>query len=668
MQPEKLESSLPASEDLTRAILENSPDSLGLLDAAGRLLLINETCRNLLAVDDFAAASGKEWRILWPESARPQVDKAMAAARSEGRGRFRGWCATANGEPKFWDVIVTRLSDGGGTARYLTVSRDITDIKRMEDALRRSARSTALTSEAAAELLRRGDPQVVVEDICRKAMAELDCQYFFNFLLDRESASLRLNAFAGVPEEEAREFEQLDYSEIMSGWVARNSEPGRACAAYDLHAKLRDSYGVTAFCCHPLLAQGEVFGLLSFGSRTRSEFNDSEIEIMETLSQYVSMAMARAQMERTLRESDKRKDEFIAALAHELRNPLAAIHNAFSVLNEPGGGAAMPKLRPILDRQLHLLVRLVDDLLDIARIKTGKIELRRQCVDLMSIVTQSVEAAEPSLRSRVQEIGLSLPSEASIIEGDPARLMQVFTNLLDNAAKYAAPHGRIDVTATNDGANVIVSVRDNGVGIPAEKLESIFDLFNQSNRPRYSQDGLGVGLTLARSLVHQHGGKLEAHSGGPGLGSEFLVCLPLLGGAPNERENRQDVTSWTSPVACRALVVDDDRDVADSLVMFLKSLGVEARVIYSGKEALELLADYKPHLILLDIGMPRVDGFETARRIRELPDGRRVHLVALSGWELDKAQAIEAGFDRQFVKPITVADLQQAILAVEQRL
>lgn len=662
-QAEKPEVSMLESEDLTRAILENSPDSLGLLDAAGCFLLINETCRNSLAVNDLSAARGKEWRVLWPESARPQVDKAIATAKTGGRGRFRGWCATANGEPKFWDVIVTRLPNGG-TAQFLTVSRDITDIKRMEDALRRSARSTALTSEAAAELLRSEDPQVVIEDICRKAMADLDCQFFFNFLLEENAGPLRINAFAGVSEEEARKFEKLDHGEVLSGRVVGVCESASVCNARDLPAELHDSYGVTAYCSHPLMAQGRVFGILSFGSRTRSEFSESELETMETLSQYVSMAIARAQMERALRESDKRKDEFIAVLAHELRNPLAAIHNGFNVLNR-AGSAVMPQLRPMLDRQLHLLIRLVDDLLDVARIKTGKIELKKQRVDLVKVINQSLEAAEPWIRSRDQKVGVNLPSETLIVEGDPARLMQVFANLLDNAAKYTSPNGRIDVTATGDIAKAVVSVRDSGSGIPNDKLEAIFDLFNQSNcRPHDSRKGLGVGLTLARGLIEQHGGKLEARSGGPGRGSEFLVHLPRLHRAQDHEDGLEAVTNWVSPIVCRVLVVDDDRDVADSLVMFLRYLGAEARVVYCGEEALKLLTEFKPHLVLLDIGMPGMDGYETARRIRELPEGRGLRLATLSGWEINNESAIKAGFDQQFVKPITVGELQQAISEV----
>jgi len=664
MPLENPELSLP--EDLTRVILDNSPDSLGLLDAEGRFLLVNETCRNLIEVDDPSRARGKEWRILWPESARPQVDKALTSARAAGSGRFRGWCATANGEPRFWDVVVTRLPPSDGAARFLTVSRDITDIKRMEDALRRSARTTALTSEAAAELLRSDNPEAVVEDICRKAMADLDCQFFFNFLLDEHTGCLRLNAFTGLPEEEARKLEQLDLGQVIGGSLARSSESASASSARDLRAQLRDSYSVTAYCCHPMVEQARVIGALAFGSRTRSDFNGSEIEVMETLTQLVSMAIARAQVERMLRESDKRKDEFIAALAHELRNPLAALHNGIKLLNEAGDAAA-PRLRPMLDRQLHLLIRLVDDLLEVARIKTGKIELRKQRVDLVNIVNQSLETAEPWVRSREHNLRVSLASETLIVEGDPARLVQVFANLLDNAAKYTARNGQIDVSATRDGAKAVVSVRDNGVGIPAERLESIFDLFNQLDRgPGDSQAGLGIGLTLARGLVEQHGGRLEARSGGPERGSEFLVHLPLLLRSLGDGDGKDHVPMPSTPFACRVLVVDDDPDVAESLVMLLSQLGAEARSILSGEAALELLAEFNPHLIVLDIGMPRMDGYETARRIRQLPEGRSLFLAALSGWEIDHAHATEAGFDRHFVKPIKVEALQQMMSTVER--
>lgn len=533
MQNEKSDILSTASEDFARAILENSPDSLGLLDTEGRVLLINETCRNLISLTDASAAYGKNWRALWPESARLEVDKALAAARSSGRAAFRGWCPVKD-VPRFWDVIVTLLPEGGRKARFLTVSRDITDIRRMQDALRWSARSTALTSDAAAQLLQSDDPEAVVEDICQKAMADLDCQYFFNFIFDRQTDSLRLNAFFGVTQDEARRFERLDYGKVLSGCVVRNCDTAGACTARELRTELRDAYGVTAYCCHPLIAQGRVIGTLAFASHTRADFNDAEIEVMETLSHFVSMALSRAQMERALRQSDKRKDDFIAALAHELRNPLAAIHNGLHVLNKTDG-AAFPRLRPVLDRQLDLLIRLVDDLLDISRVKTGKIKLKKQRIDLVKIVNASLEQAELLRRSQARNVCVSLPSKALVVNGDSARLVQVFTNLLENAAKFTDLDGLIDVSVTCDDVHAVVSVRDDGPGIPTEKLESIFDLYSQMNcGPGDAPSGLGVGLALARGLVEQHGGKLEARSGTSKCGSEFLVHLPLLPGLPHE--------------------------------------------------------------------------------------------------------------------------------------
>lgn len=664
MQDQPGESWLPESHEFTSLILENSPDFLGLLDAAGRFLMINEAALESLGFDDVSAACGKEWRLLWPECARPQVDIALAAANSEGKGRFSEWCPKANGELRYWDVIITRLPErGGGVARFLTTSRDITEIKRMKDALKWSARRSALTAEAAGALLQSDNPHAVIERLCRQAMADLDCQFFFNFLFDRLTGSLRLNAFAGAPEHEARLFEQLDYETALRGCVVRDCKSKGACTAHHLRAKLRKSYGVTAYSCHPLIAPGRVIGTLSFGSRTRSEFNDLEIEVMETLSHFVSIAIARAEMEQALRQSDRRKDEFIATLAHELRNPLAAIGNGFSVLNVTDG-AALPRLRPMLDRQLGLLVRLVDDLLETARIKTGKIELKKQRVDLANAINQSIQSSEPLLGSRAHNVAVRLPSEALFVEGDPARLVQVFANLIDNAAKYTAPNGWIDVSAARYGAEAVVSVRDNGVGIPAEKLDSIFDMFSQIGcRPEDSLGGLGIGLNLARGLIEQHGGRLEARSGGLGCGSEFMVRLPLLRPSPDDEEDKNEVTICSTPAACRVLVVDDDRDVADSLIMLLRCLGAEARVTYSGEEALKILAEFKPHLVLLDVGMPRMDGYETARHIRELPEGRSLLLAALSGWRTDQARATEAGFNRHFVKPITLEALQQVVSA-----
>ena len=396
------------------------------------------------------------------------------------------------------------------------------------------ARRNAFLSQAAGLLLQVDNPKDAIDEICRNAMTDLDCQFFFNFLFDEQTNALRLNAFAGLPEEEARRFLDLDYKTALRGCAIGGCECDNACTARDLRDELANAYGLTAYCCFPLTSYGRIIGTLSFGSRTRPGFDDSATILMETLSHFVSIAVARSHMEHALRECDRRKDEFIATLAHELRNPLAAIHHGFHAMARIGDHA-MPILQPIIERQLAHMVRLVDDLLDIGRIATGKIEVKMEAVDLVAVVNRSVEACEFALTSRNHKLALFLPSEALFVNGDPVRLVQAIANLIDNAAKYTSADGEIDVEAMAEGLEALVIVRDNGVGIPADRLESIFSMFEQVEG--YS-GGLGIGLNLSRRIIEKHGGTLQARSEGLGCGSEFSLRLPLSGGtitahAPN---------------------------------------------------------------------------------------------------------------------------------------
>lgn len=373
--------------------------------------------------------------------------------------------------------------------------------------------------------------------------------------------------------------------------------------------------------------------------------------------------------EEALKEADRRKDEFLATLAHELRNPLAPIRNATHVLQldtERESASRSMALLSIIDRQSEHLVRLVDDLLEVSRITRGKIELRRQRVDLNAILRHAVETAEPMIAAAGHRLDLRLPPRGALLDGDPVRLAQVFTNLLNNAAKYTESGGRISVVAEGVDAEAVVTVRDSGVGIPVEMLPRVFDLFTQVDRTLgRAQGGLGIGLALVKRLVELHGGVVEAKSDGLGRGSAFSVRLPVTveDGAtvPMSRIVTHDL-----PTSRRVLVIDDDHDVADSLVMFLETFGATVRVAYSGEGGVEAVQEFRPELIFLDLGMPKIDGYETARRIRALPEGRDVKLVALTGWGQGqiRERAADAGFDCQLTKPAGIEALQTLLNAL----
>jgi PAS domain S-box-containing protein len=367
-----------------------------------------------------------------------------------------------------------------------------------------------------------------------------------------------------------------------------------------------------------------------------------------------------------LQEADRRKDEFLATLGHELRNPLSPIRNGLQILRLSQDPAARERLVGMMERQVDHLVRLVDDLLEVSRISRGKIELRRERVELGPIVHSAIEACRPLLQQEGHELVVDLPSEPVVLDADAVRLVQVVANLVNNAAKYTEPGGSIRVAARLGDGVVELSVLDNGVGIPPEMLPSVFEMFAQVNRTLgRSQGGLGIGLALVRHLVALHGGSVEAHSGGDGKGSEFVVRLPMpkVRARPAKADGNGAVLAGASR---RVLVVDDNADAAESLAQLLALKGHEVRVAYDGLSGVELARAFEPDVVLLDIGMPGLDGYAVARRLRE-QDGRRgVRLVALTGYGQldDRRRAQEAGFDDHLVKPPDVATLEQMLHAM----
>jgi signal transduction histidine kinase/ActR/RegA family two-component response regulator len=376
---------------------------------------------------------------------------------------------------------------------------------------------------------------------------------------------------------------------------------------------------------------------------------------------------ARAQLAE-LREAHRRKDEFLAILAHELRNPLAPIRNSLHILRLAGqDDPTVRRIGEMMERQVVQMVRLVDDLLEVSRITRGKIELRPERVDVATVVRSAGETSRPLIAAAGHHLSLELPPEPLLLEGDPVRLAQIFANLLNNAAEYSPAGGRIALTVQSEGAMVAVAVRDTGMGIPVDMLPRVFDLFTQVDlHAGQAQGGLGIGLTLVKTLVEMHGGKVEAHSDGPGRGSEFVVRLPLAAaGAPAEAPAAARAAAVLAPR--RVLVVDDNRDSAESLGMLLQLLGADVRIVHDGRAALEAVGTYRPAIVLLDIGMPGMDGHEVARRIRQQPELEEVTLVALTGWgqEQDRRASRSAGFDYHLVKPADLPAIEALLKSLE---
>ena len=384
--------------------------------------------------------------------------------------------------------------------------------------------------------------------------------------------------------------------------------------------------------------------------------------LLVSVTRQHELADSAESLSKRLQAAVRARDHFLAVLSHELRNPLAAMSGAIQLLKlgreEPD---ATERSRAMLERQLNQIVRLVDDLLDVSRITTGKLELRRERVDLASVVRDAVEASSPQIKRQGHELTLTFPTEPVLLDADPTRLGQVLMNLLTNAAKYSDPGGHIRLLVERDGAEAVVSVRDTGIGIAADVLPHVFDLFMQADTEwRRAQGGLGIGLSLVWEFVTLHGGRVEARSNGPGKGSEFVVRLPAVGemcgsGPPTAAAEE------TRGLRRRVLVVDDNRDAAESLAELLGLEGHDVRTAHDGEAGVSAAAEFRPDVILMDLGMPGVDGFEAARRIRAEPGGAQPVLVALTGWgsDNDRQRTHDAGFDCHLVKPVSLADLTE---------
>ena len=447
---------------------------------------------------------------------------------------------------------------------------------------------------------------------------------------------------------------------------------------------------VRSYLAVPVVSRaGEVIGGLFFGHPDPGIFTDRSERLVAGIASQAAIAIDNARLfqaaqqeiaerrraeaklresEEALRDADRRKDEFLATLAHELRNPLAPIRNAVEILRlTEADPTAAASARQLLERQLKQLVRLIDDLLDVSRITQGRLELRKEKLDLALALRMAVETSRPLIESRQHTLHVSAQPETFFVDADATRIAQVFANLLNNSAKYSPPGSSISARIAREGDYALITVADNGVGIPQTMLARVFEMFERVDRdPGSHQEGLGIGLTLVRRLVDLHGGTVIAHSEGLNCGSTFIVKLPLAqtSSLPGEVVEATPAQAPASGNRRKVLVVDDNRDSAMSLALLLELDGHEVRRAYDGLEALEIADDFRPEVTLLDIGMPRLDGYGAARELRQRDWAKDTLLVALTGWgqQEDKRMAREAGFDHHMVKPVDPDALRRLLV------
>jgi PAS domain S-box-containing protein len=610
------------------------------------------------------------------ERLRPYFQKVLSGqvVRYEEKVCFQGigsrWISA---------VYTPTLGSDGVPDGWVAVVNDLTERKRMEDALRSSEERLAAELEAisrlhalSTQLMAVVDVPTALDDLLENAIVTSGAQFGNIQLFNPLNRALEIVAHRGFRQD------FLDYLSTV------RADDGLACdramqtgeriiiedvqvePTFEPHRPIAEAAEFRSVISTPLKNRsGSVIGMLSVHFRQPHHPSERDLRLLDLYARHAADFIERSRFEQALKEADRRKDEFLATLAHELRNPLAPIRNALEIMRLSSDAEAHAEARQMMERQLGQMVRLIDDLLDVSRITLGQVRLHKERVELAGVVRDAVHACRPVMESFGHELCVTLPQEPSYLVADPTRLTQVFSNLLNNAAKYSDRGARIELTAQRDSNEIIVSVRDTGIGIPPEMLNKVFDLFTQVHRgQKRSQGGLGIGLTLVKRLVEMHGGEIEARSDGPGRGSEFMIRLPLLIGAgASESLPGEESQTWADPVKARILVVDDLKDSAESLARLLRIEGNEVRMAHNGLEAVAVAAAFRPDLVLLDIGMPEIDGYDACRRIRSLPIGGEVILVAVTGWGQaeDRRRSKEAGFDYHMVKPVEPAAIQKLL-------
>lgn len=559
---------------------------------------------------------------------------------------------------------------------------DISERKRNEKALRDSEADARLLQSVGAELILQDDTQVIYERVVDAAAELMHSQHASLQLLERSapgSERLKLLAFRGFNPNAVRFWDLVTIdgkSPCGMALITRERvivPDVRTCGAMagsDDLATLLDT-GILAVQTTPLVSlDGKLVGMLSTHWNSPHAPTPAELRSLDLLARQAADLIEHNRVQHALRDADRRKDEFLATLAHELRNPLAPVRNGLHILRVPGGDAlSQRKVVAMIERQVDHMVRLVDDLLEVSRITRGKIELRKEPVDVGTVVRNALETAGPMVDAAGHTLAVELPSKPLLIDADPVRLSQVITNLVNNAAKYSERNGRIVITARRDGDNVAIAVRDGGIGIPAEMLPRVFELFTQIDRTLgRAQGGLGIGLALVKHLVEMHGGSVEAKSDGPGCGSEFIVRIPSGEVVASPQSSSAPLLDSASAALAnrRMLVVDDNRDAADSLASLLELFGASARTAYDGPSALTEMRSFRPHVMFLDLGMPGMDGCAVATNVRADPQFRDVALVAVTGWgqEEERRRTREAGFDHHLVKPVATETLIELLTSL----
>ena len=679
---------------LLAAIVASSDDAIVSKTLEGRILSWNAGAERIFGYTA-AEAIGQPITIIIPPEHLAEEKRILDQVRHGNRvDHFDTMRVTKDGRRIPISLTVSPVRNSRGVIIGASkVARDISERKFAEQILLESERrlaaeavALARLNELSTRLWRTRSLNEGLDEILTAVIELLGSDKGNIQLLDPESSRLTLRAqrgfgpqFLELPREVCAADDFLWAKALRSGQriIIEDIETDDSYAPYRADAR---AAGHRSLVANPLLsADGEPIGMVAAHFRSIHRPSEQELRRFDLYVRQAGDFIQRCKLEQVLRRSeaalrdaDRRKDEFLALLAHELRNPLAPIRYALAV-NKKGGRTPEQRneAEEVIERQVAHMSRLLDDLLDVSRVTRSRLELKKSPTELTAVVASAVETARPMLDAKHHTLSVDLPTHAVRFEADLVRVAQVLSNLLINAAKYTDPGGQIRLRAAQEGKELLISVGDNGIGIAADMMPRLFTIFSQAEDVLgRAEGGLGIGLSLVRGLVTLHGGSVEARSDGPGRGSEFIVRLPI--GAPAAAAQIGAPAQGTVPggsaagAGLKILVVDDNRDAADTCATLLELSGHHVQIAYTGRSALELAETFRPHALLLDIGLPDFDGYQLAKKIRAAPWGGSIVLIALTGWgqEADRRRAFDAGFDHHLTKPIapeTVESLLQSL-------
>ena len=638
-----------ATRALHAAIVESSDDAIVSKTLDGTIMSWNAGAERLFGWTA-EEAIGRPIGILIPPGREAEEADIIGRLRQGRRiEHFETVRRRKDGSSVIISLTLSPVRDASGQVVGASkVARDITLKRTSEELLRKQSQRLRLLLEAASILLTSDDLDIMMRALFAQIADHLQLQGYAHWVIE-EKRPARLLSSAGMPEEALVALDPV------------TTEDGPACAV------VLARFGFTTSTRMPLSSGGSPRGVLVFASRRPVPFDADEEEFLRTICHYVTAAGERVRLIHRLRDTDRRKDEFLATLAHELRNPLAPVRSSLEIMRLAGNDPTlMTRARETMERQMGQMVRLIDDLLDVSRITRGRLELKLEPTRLDTAIRTAIETARPVIDGSGHRLILEGADTSLELMADPVRIAQVLSNLLNNAAKYTERGGTIRLSVVPEGRRVAITVRDSGVGIDAESLPGVFDLFSQVDRTlERSQGGLGIGLTLVKRLVEMHGGTVEAASEGPGRGAAFTVRLPVLESPqPKAPAPRAEPQAAARPSAGRRiLIADDNEDAAESMALVLRMLGNDVRAVHDGSEAVRVAASFDPEVVLLDIGMPLMNGYDAARAMRAAEWGKDMLLVALTGWgqDDDRRRATDAGFDLHYTKPLEPADLRRIV-------